>query len=54
MFPWRRPSPEVARTNIIREMVETERKYVRDLELLQVCIDRAAQHVLSYSGRIGP
>lgn len=28
---------EAARNNIIREMVETERKYVQDLEIMQVC-----------------
>ena len=28
---------ETARNNIIREMVETERKYVQDLEIMQVC-----------------
>ena len=28
---------ETARKNIIREMVETERKYVQDLEIMQVC-----------------
>lgn len=28
---------EAARNNIIREMVETERKYVQDLEVMQVC-----------------
>lgn len=28
---------ESARNNIIREMVETERKYVQDLEIMQVC-----------------
>jgi cell division control protein 24 len=27
---------ETARINIIREMVETERKYVQDLEVMQV------------------
>ena len=27
---------EAARNNIIREMVETERKYVQDLEIMQV------------------
>lgn len=27
---------EAARNNIIREMVETERKYVQDLEVMQV------------------
>jgi cell division control protein 24 len=27
---------EVARNNIIREIVETERKYVQDLEVMQV------------------
>ncbi len=27
---------ESARNNIIREMVETERKYVQDLEIMQV------------------
>ena len=26
-----------ARQNIIREIVETERKYVQDLEVMQVC-----------------
>jgi cell division control protein 24 len=31
-------SREAARNNIIREMVETERKYVQDLEIMQVCI----------------
>jgi hypothetical protein len=29
---------ETARNNIIREMVETERKYVQDLEIMQVCV----------------
>ena len=28
---------EMARNNIVREMVETERKYVQDLEHMQVC-----------------
>lgn len=28
---------EAARNNIIRELVETERKYVQDLEIMQVC-----------------
>lgn len=28
---------ESARNNIVREMVETERKYVQDLEIMQVC-----------------
>lgn len=28
---------EAARNNIIREIVETERKYVQDLEHMQVC-----------------
>jgi cell division control protein 24 len=27
---------EVARSNFIRELVETERKYVHDLEIMQV------------------
>jgi hypothetical protein len=30
------PAKETARNNIIREMVETERKYVQDLEIMQV------------------
>jgi hypothetical protein len=29
---------ETARNNIIREMVETERKYVQDLEIMQACL----------------
>ena len=29
---------EAARNNIIRELVETERKYVQDLEVMQVCL----------------
>jgi cell division control protein 24 len=33
---------EAARNNIIREMVETERKYVQDLEIMQVRISRVA------------
>ena len=28
--------PEIERNNIIRELVETERKYVQDLEVMQV------------------
>ena len=28
--------PEAERNNIIRELVETERKYVQDLEVMQV------------------
>jgi hypothetical protein len=32
---------ETARNNIIREMVETERKYVQDLEIMQVGALRA-------------
>lgn len=30
-------SAQTAQNNIIREMVETERKYVQDLEIMQVC-----------------
>jgi cell division control protein 24 len=33
---------EAARNNIIREMVETERKFVQDLEIMQVRISRVA------------
>jgi cell division control protein 24 len=38
-FPASTPvnAQEAARNNIIREMVETERKYVQDLEIMQVC-----------------
>jgi hypothetical protein len=32
---------EAARNNIIRELVETERKYVQDLEVMQVSIPNA-------------
>jgi hypothetical protein len=28
--------PEIERNNIIRELVETERKFVQDLEVMQV------------------
>lgn len=28
--------PDAERSNIIRELVETERKYVQDLEVMQV------------------
>lgn len=35
-------SREAARNNIIREMVETERKYVQDLEIMQVRLNRNA------------
>ena len=30
-------SAQTAQNNIIRETVETERKYVQDLEIMQVC-----------------
>jgi cell division control protein 24 len=31
--------PDAERNNIIRELVETERKYVQDLEVMQVHSD---------------
>jgi len=33
---------EAVRNNIVRELVETERKYVQDLEVMQVCFDHFA------------
>ena len=32
--------PDAERNNIIRELVETERKYVQDLEVMQVRTSR--------------
>ena len=32
--------PDAERNNIVRELVETERKYVQDLEVMQVCMSR--------------
>jgi cell division control protein 24 len=34
--------PDAERNNIIRELVETERKYVQDLEVMQVCTSRSS------------
>jgi len=34
-----------AQNNIIREMVETERKYVQDLEIMQVSSQRPNRHI---------
>lgn len=36
MIPTPAHGPEIERNNIIRELVETERKYVQDLEVMQV------------------
>lgn len=39
---------EAARNNIIREMVETERKYVQDLEIMQVRVLDSTPPAFSY------